>query len=109
MLLMNLFKTLFGEREFFGNHEQSSADTHVTANSSTQEMTVPMRFQQDVQTLKEMYGDRFLSGLCIELTLQDALSVLPRDRRRSDAYRTLQAWLSDTLNIDLVIYSRKTK
>ena len=108
MLVMNLFKTLFGSREIFDSREQS-ADAHVTANNSTKEMVIPMRFQQDVQTLKEMYGDRFLSGLCIELSLHDALSLLPRDRKRTDAYKTLQAWLSDTLNINLVITSRKTK
>lgn len=108
MLIMNLFKPLFGNREIFDSREQS-ADAHVNENNSTIETMVPMRFQQDVQTLKEMYGDRFLSGLCIELTLQDALSVLPRDRKRTDAYKTLQAWLSDTLNINLVIISRKTK
>ncbi len=106
---MNLFKTLFGEREIFASREQST-DAHVNANSSTTiETMVPMRFQQDVQTLKAMYGNRFISGLCIELSLHDALSVLPRDRKRTDAYKTLQAWLSDTLNINLVITSRKTK
>ena len=37
--------------------------------------------RKDVALLQSKYGDAFKTGFCINLTLQEALSVMPRDRK----------------------------
>lgn len=64
--------------------------------------------EQDVMSLKQYIGETgFKSGFCIEITLKDLLSVVPRKRRRTDAYATLVKYLKDECNITLSIKSNK--
>ena len=59
----------------------------------------------------ELYGGRQLlkSGTCIDITLQELLNIIPRKRRRVDAYRGLQRALSERRGVILRIKSNKTK
>ena len=59
----------------------------------------------------ELYGGRQLlkSGTCIDITLQELLHLIPRKRRRVDAYRGLQRALSERRGVTLRIKSNKTK
>ena len=59
----------------------------------------------------ELYGGRQLlkSGTCIDITLQELLHIIPRKRRRVDAYRGLQRALSERRGVTLRIKSNKTK
>ena len=59
----------------------------------------------------ELYGGRQLlkSGTCIDITLQELLQIIPRKRRRIDAYRGLQRALSERRGVTLRIKSNKTK
>lgn len=59
----------------------------------------------------ELYGGRQLlkSGTCIDITLQELLHLIPRRRRRIDAYRGLQRALSERRGVTLRIKSNKTK
>ena len=59
----------------------------------------------------ELYGGRQLlkSGTCIDITLQELLHIIPRRRRRVDAYRGLQRALSERRGVTLRIKSNKTK
>ena len=59
----------------------------------------------------ELYGGRQLlkSGTCIDITLQELLQIIPRRRRRIDAYRGLQRALSERRGVTLRIKSNKTK
>ena len=59
----------------------------------------------------ELYGGRHLlkSGTCIDITLQELLHLIPRKRRRVDAYRGLQRALSERRGVTLRIKSNKTK
>lgn len=62
----------------------------------------------DVMSLKQYIGETgFKSGLCIEITLKELLSVVPRKRRRTDAYTTLVNYLKDEYHITLTIKSQK--
>lgn len=70
---------------------------------------IPEKFKKDVEALQDKYGDAFKTGFCINLTLQDALSIMPRERRRIDAYRGLLSFLKSKLGIILSITSQKTK
>ena len=47
------------------------------------------------------------SGLCIEIELSELLEILPRERRRKDAYDKLVKFLADEMNVQLTIKSRK--
>ena len=70
---------------------------------------IPEKYKKDVEALRGKYGDAFETGLCISITLQDALSIMPRERRRIDAYRGLLSFLKEKLGIILSITSQKTK
>jgi aromatic ring-cleaving dioxygenase len=58
-----------------------------------------------VETLQRLYP----GSTEILLDLREALQILPRDRKRSDAYKALQVWLGENLGINLVIKSQKRK
>ncbi len=71
---------------------------------------IPEKYQRDIEALRNKYGDAFKTGLCINLTLQEALSIMPRVRRRRiDSYRGLQSYLMKEWDITLTITSQKTK
>ena len=70
---------------------------------------IPEKFKKDVEALQDKYGDAFKTGFCITITLQEALSIMPRERRRIDAYRGLISFLKEKLGIILSITSQKTK
>lgn len=64
--------------------------------------------EQEVMSLKQYIGETgFKSGLCIEITLKELLSVVPRKRRRTDAYTTLVNYLKEEYHITLTIKSPK--
>ena len=83
------------------------AATHVIAKDSTP--AIPVKFRSDIETLKEYYAQDFREGLEICLTLKDALVLLPRDRKRTDAYTSLASWMKVNLGVTLTIISQKTK
>jgi hypothetical protein len=70
---------------------------------------IPEKYKKDVEALRGKYGDTFKTGLSIELTLQEALEIMPRERRRIDAYSGLISCLQKELNITLNLKSQKTK
>ena len=67
---------------------------------------IPERFREDIERLTE-YGVKLRSGLSIEIELSELLEVLPRERRRKDAYDKLAKFLADEMNVLLTIKSRK--
>ena len=96
---------LNGDSMFLSSRQ--SAATDVIAKSSTP--TIPVKFRNDIETLQEYYAQDFREGLEICLTLKDALVLLPRDRKRTDAYTSLASWMKANLGIILTIISQKTK
>ncbi len=70
---------------------------------------IPRKFREDVAILKNLYGDKFTTGLCIDLTLQEALKILARDRQRVDSYTALSKYLHSERGIQLTIKSNKTR
>lgn len=62
------------------------------------------KFSEDIEHLKAHFGDEiFKNGASVELTLAEALSIMPRTRRRTDAYNTLRKYLKEKLDITLNI------
>ena len=96
---------LNGDHMFSSSREPAA--THVIAQYSTP--AIPVKFRNDIATLQEYYGADFREGLEVCLTLKDALALLPRDRERTDAYKTLTCWMKENLGITLTITSQKTK
>jgi len=83
------------------------ATVHDTIKGSTPD--IPDRFRSDIETLRQHFGENFVEGLEISLSLKEALDMLPRDRKRTDAYTSLASWMEANLCITLKIKSQKTK
>lgn len=90
------------------NDAEPSVIVKKDSNPTTTQ-PIPEKYKKDIASLQSKYGDAFKTGFCINLTLQEALSVMPRERRRVDSYRGLQSYLKKELGITLTIKSQKTK
>ena len=96
------------EREPMPNRQDTFTAPDVTEKAVSSE-PVPEKYQRDIEALRQKYGDAFKTGLCINLTLQEALSIMHRKRKRIDAYSGLVSYLKKEWNITLTITSQKTK
>ncbi len=68
----------------------------------------PEKFKDDVEALVKYIGEEhFISGLNIEVTLSELLAVIPRKRRRTEAYNALVNYLREERNIILIIKTNK--
>ena len=83
-------------------------------NNKIQEVTTPdkvkqndSKYEAEIKALVAEFGS--LSGLCIEIDLQRLLEIVPRRRRRTDAYQGLVSELKSKLDCELIIRSRKNK
>lgn len=70
---------------------------------------IPFKFRADIEKLQEFYGAEFKNVQVIDWTLQQALEVLPRERKRVDSYATLAKYIHETRGITLTITSNKSK
>ena len=63
----------------------------------------------DIKRLEEAFsnGQPLESGMEINVTLQELLRIVPRNRARKDAYKHLQRVLKDEMGVILTIKSRK--
>ena len=63
----------------------------------------------DIKRLEEVFsnGQTLESGQEINVTLQELLRIVPRNRPRKDAYKHLQRVLKDEMGVILTIKSRK--
>ena len=96
---------LNGDSMFSSSRQTTASD--VIAKDSTP--AIPVKFRNDIETLQEYYAQDFREGLEVRLTLKEALVLLPRDRKRTDAYTSLASWMKANLGIILTIISQKTK
>ena len=96
------------EREPMPNRQDTFTAPDVTEKAVSSE-PIPEKYQRDIEALRQKYGDAFKTGFCINLTLQEALSVMPRDRKRVDSYAGLISYLKKEQGITLTIKSQKTK
>lgn len=96
------------ERVVVLSHQENKAEPDVI-EEKTAEIRIPKKYQEDIESLKGIYQGDFKTGLCINLTLQDALKILPRERKRVDAYRGLVSFLKEKMGIELNIKSQKSK
>ncbi len=105
---MDIFqKILFDGRGLSDNHQE---ETKPDATSKVSHIKyIPPKYKADVEALQLYCGDSFAEGITIEMSLQEALEVMPKERRRVDAYDSLAKYLDSEWNIKLTIKSIKTK
>jgi hypothetical protein len=102
MLIKNLF-SLFG-----GNHQEGRSDNALpnVIDEKESKVIIPEKFKDDIERLESYCRVELKSRLCIELELSELLEVVPRARRRKDAYDKLVKFLEAEMNIKLIIKSR---
>ena len=105
--LMNIF--FDGTLEESSERQVREATPDVIEKSSTIAQPILEKYKKDVEALRKRYGENFKTGLCIDLTLKEALEIIPRERRRTDAYTGLISFLKGKLGITLIIKSQKSK
>lgn len=90
---------------------ENSAAPSVSITKDSNKINILEKYKKDITAL-ERYYDCELSSLTapsINLTLQEALAIIFRNRRKVDSYQGLVSFLSREYNIKLIITSNKTK
>ncbi len=82
-------------------------DVVITKDSN--ETIIPRKFRDDIAILENIFGEKFTTRLSISYSLQEILSILPRERKRVDSYTALAKYLHYERGITLTIKSNKTK
>ena len=103
MLIKDLYY-LFGDSESSLGRLDSAPPNVKEEKACT--VIIPEKFKEDIKRLQDYCGVELKSGLSIEIELSELLEILPRERRRKDAYDKLVKFLADEMNIQLTIKSR---
>ena len=106
MFIDFISRILGAEKVSVSNRLENAGPSVIIKKDSTK--PIPEKYQRDIEALRQKYGDAFKTGFCINLTLQEALSVMPRERR-IDSYRRLQSYLKRELGFTLLITSQKSR
>lgn len=84
------------------------SDNEICEEDESQNNTVATAADVDeIAVLENAFGD--LQGKTLRIELPTILGILPRKRKRIDAYNALAKKLKLDKNCELVITSRKTK
>ena len=105
-------RMLENERVVIQSHQENKnieAVPDVIEEKTATEIKIPRKYQDDIKALRDMYGENFKTGLCINLTLKQALGIIPRERARIDAYTGLISFLKGKMGITMNITSQKSK
>jgi len=108
MFIDFISRILGAEKVSVSNRLENDAEPNVIVTKDSNR-PIPEKYRKDVALLQSKYGDVFKTGFCIILTLQEALSIMPRDRKRVDSYAGLISYLKREQGITLTIKSQKTK
>ncbi len=107
MIIKYLNKLFSDEVQYSGDRQDCVSPDVITNKVNT--VIVPDKFKEDIEALEKYIGRKLESGLCIKVDLSELLTVIPRARKRTDAYKTLVKFLKDEFGIDLIINSKKQK
>ena len=100
--LNNLFS---GEVEYPENRQDCVSPDVIESKANT--VIVPDKFKADVEALEKYIGRNLENGLCIKVDLAELLTVIPRERKRADAYNTLRRFLKNEFGVELIINKKK--
>lgn len=107
MLIRNLLNKFTDEVKYSADRQDSVSPDVIARKGNT--VIVPDKFKEDIEALETYIGRKLESGLCIKVGLSELLTVIPRERKRTDAYNTLVQYLRDEFGIELIINSKKQK
>lgn len=107
MLINNLLNKFTDEVKYSADRQDSVSPDVIARKENT--VIVPDKFKEDIEDLETYIGRKLETGLCIKVDLSELLTVIPRERKRTDAYNTLVQYLKDEFGIDLIINSKKQK
>ncbi len=68
---------------------------------------IPKKFREDVEKLQAHFADKFVTGLSVHWSLHQALEILPKERKRVDAFDSLSKYLSESWGIEMKVTSPK--
>ncbi len=110
-MLIELMNHLYQDPLSIAGTREVSAKPDVTERreSTMIKRIVLEKFKADIEALERYVGQKLQSGLCINVTLTELLGILPRERKRVDAYNALKNYLSLELGVELNIKSRKRR
>ena len=100
-MIMDFLYSLFGSNP--GQTERQDTLAPVVSAKASRSGN----YEPDITAITKKWGD-LRNGLCIETTLQELLTIVPRHRPRIDAYNGLRSLLRDKYGVTLTIKSRKT-
>lgn len=107
-MIIKYLNKLFSDEVQYSGDRQDCVSPDVTARKGNT-VIVPDKFKEDIEALENYIGRKLENGLCIKVDLSELLTVIPRERKRTDAYKTLVKFLKDEFGIDLIINSKKQK
>ena len=99
---MSLFSN---EAKYLESRQDCVSPDVIESKGNT--VIVPDKFKADVEALEKYIGHSLETGLCIKVDLAELLTVIPRERKRADAYNTLRRFLKNEFDVELFINSRK--
>ncbi len=92
----------------FGQSDDCSNRKDIATPSDSNKSVANTTDEDEIVKLARLYGP-LASGKRIELSLQEALREFPRERKRSDAYKSLINKVKQEYGTDLIISGRKEK
>ena len=107
-MIIKYLNKLFSDEVQYSGDRQDCVSPDVNVNKENT-IIVPDKFKEDIEALETYIGRKLESGFCIKVDLSELLTVIPRERKRTDAYNTLVQYLKDEFGIDLIINSKKQK
>lgn len=105
MIITSLCNLFSNEVQYLGSRQDCVSPDVIESKENT--VIVPDKFKDDVKALEKYIGRNLENGLCIKVDLAELLTVIPRERKRVDAYNTLRKFLKNEFNIDLIINKKK--
>lgn len=107
MLIQNLSYVLSNEAQYLESRQEGVSPDVIVRKANT--VIIPAKFKDDIKALEDYTGRKLENGVCIRVDLAELLTVIPRERRRVDAYNALVQFMKDELGVDLVISSSRKK
>ena len=108
-LLQSMFSTIFPGTADSVQREEKRTILPVAHKKRVNSATSVDSIAEDIKRLEEAFsnGKPLESGQEINISLQDLLKIVPRNRPRKDAYKHLQRVLKDDMGVILTIKSQK--
>ena len=119
---LSLYMTLFGEGSTVTtngqNNNTNAAGYTIEERAFIEDSFIPeIKSPEPIPEMKDDIDPEILllarqygpltNGVKIELSLQEALQLFPRQRKRSDAYKRLIKKVKEQFNVELTIGTKK--